>query len=132
MFVFCKATRPARNPHNMDRVADHVGGALHAFGASRHAVRPYTRVRTRSVAYSPFPILISGDFETLAIVILDPHAILVNPTIFDFANAECCHEQTDPGAAGSGGASRNSAGSYHDAGSFGSGVVSLTISHRKV
>jgi hypothetical protein len=35
-------------------------------------------------------------------------------------------------AAGSGGQHRKSVSPYHDAGSFGSGVVSLTISHRKV
>ena len=35
-------------------------------------------------------------------------------------------------AAGSGGPSRNVVRSYQDAGSLGSGVVSLTISHRKV
>ena len=27
---------PRRDSHDMDRVADHIGGALLAFGASRH------------------------------------------------------------------------------------------------
>jgi hypothetical protein len=29
---------PCRNPHDADRIADHVGGALFSFGASGHRI----------------------------------------------------------------------------------------------
>ena len=36
-------------------------------------------------------ILACGYLKLLTVIVSDPHTVLVDPTVLDFANASCCH-----------------------------------------
>ena len=37
-------------------------------------------------------ILACGYLKLLTVIVSDPHTVLVDPTVLDFANASCCHD----------------------------------------
>jgi hypothetical protein len=40
---------------------------------------------------APLDILACGYLKLLTVIVSDPHTVLVDPTVLDFANAFCCH-----------------------------------------
>ena len=55
---------------------------------ARHpCIRPTARWRLKALLGT----LACGYFKLLTVIVSDPHIVLVDPTILDFANASCCH-----------------------------------------
>jgi hypothetical protein len=80
---------PRAEPIELAELSEAKRRAKSTLGILPHALA-FGQLRDRRLK-ALLDILACGYLNLLTVIVSDPHTVLVDPTVLDFANAFCCH-----------------------------------------